>query len=271
MTATEFIQQYNPRDIKYQNKFFDQYGSPDEQRAEQNQSSSSSSRFQISPTNIPPPSEPVYPELQDQYGLVPSRFNTKAATSSLDAAIEAIHASSGQAGQNAARSYSQRLTQQGQNPVAAGVVQAQVEASGNRQAGELAVQRDNLKLQANKDAAMVAAGLAEQISSLRNDYVKTLADYNSRQAGLNFRTKATNATNAMSGEELALKRRLTDAQLAQLTATGGGQVKGPAGPADQLGTTWQDIDPGYIPSFGPIVPGRMNGAPTPNRVQIGWV
>lgn len=232
------------------------------------QSNTADTRFQISPSTIPPPKEPSYPELQDQYGLVPQRFDARNAANSIEDTINAVKASSSQAGQNAARAYSARQTQQGQNPLGAGVVEAQVKNQGFNTVRDLAVQRDTLKLQANKDAAMVAAGIAEQISSLRNDYTKTLADYNARQAGLDFQTKQANVSNDFQAEDLVMKKKLAQAQLAQLLGGKGETAAAAKGNPAGVGEsgTFMDFFPGYITNSGPIIGSRYRGVTDSNRV-----
>lgn len=242
------------------------YGFEDLGTSSGDSSGSSSLDYHVTPPRIARPQPIDFHELSDQYGLVPRRFDTNQATQGLDDLISATQVAGGQQARNAATSYSNRLTQQGQNPVAAGVVQAQVQNQANTQVKDLTVQRDQMRLAAQKDAALVASGIAEKIAGVRQAYSQTLADYNARQSGIDLTASSTNASNNLSATELALKKRLQDAQIAQIAAPKIAQY----GPDDGVGPNSWGFDPGYITNAGPLRDATVNGKRRNNTVYASY-
>jgi hypothetical protein len=225
-------------------------------------------RFHSEGVDFTAPTEPDFHELTDQYGAAPLLGRRK--TKGIDDLISATRVASGQAADNASQGYASRLAQQGFNPVAAGVVRAQVQKSGNRPIAELTAQKEQMQYEARKDAASLAATIANQIGSLRESYSRTLADYNARKAQLDQQNNQFNASSALDVGKTNLSASQTDADLAaRIALSGGAEGAGTKSAARPVGYPGSDFFPGYIPNSGPIVPGRVGGTTYPGYVFEG--
>lgn len=220
--------------------------------------SRSRSAMTITPSNIPAPDAPDMSELLATYEGLPRMFNPRAMLRTFDSAISESRTGTAQTGRNAATQYINSLRNLGVNTAGAGVVEAQARRAGNENTRALMSEREQLALQTKKEQAGIQASVASNLAGIRNDYVKTIADYNSKKASLQYQADASNAGTALSYDQLEQQRELEALRLA--IASGGAAGTG-------LDAAVPDtISPGYIPNSGPIIPAMVNG-----RTQYGQV
>lgn len=224
------------------------------------------------------PTAPDISELTAQYGFAPRLANTGKLGKAIDSQITNTRASSAQQAANAARAYSARLMQMGISPLASGVVEGQVRTAGNREVADLTVKKEELQQQARKDAAMMAANLSQAIAGIRNDYSKTLADYNLRNATMQQQNNQFNAGLGLDAAKANMAAQQAAAELAaklsmQGSGSGGGGGRGGGGPGGGLpvGADPHTFSPGYIPSWGPIQPGTGYAGANGHNVMVGWM
>lgn len=224
--------------------------------------SRSRSAMTITPSPLPAPDAPDMSELLAAYGGLPQMFNPRRLLRTIDSAISASRTETGQTGRNAARAYTNQLQNYGINSAgAAGVVEAQARRAGNENTRELMSERESLALQAKKEQASLQANIGSSLAGIRNDYIKTIADYNSKKATLQYNADAANAGNALSYDQLEQQREIEEARLALAASEGAGGTADPS--AINPGPI---MTPGYIPNSGPLIPATINGIPQYRQV-----
>lgn len=146
-----------------------------------------------------------------------------------------------QAASSAGKQYSGRLMQQGINPVASGVVEAQAKLPVYKQLHGIKQDQATTKADFAIKAQSLAAQVAQSIAQLQLGYSNTLADYNAKtaslrlqdqgqqadnffkQAGLTQNQNQFNTTSAMERQKIEIQRAIAASQIANTTANTQGQ------------------------------------------------
>lgn len=213
-----------------------------------------------------PPKAPDYTKLN-------SLAEGKDISAALDAAMKhydesyaSTQALGFQAASSAGKQYSGRLMQQGINPVASGVVEAQAKLPVFKQLHD--IKKDQATTQADYSfkTASLAAQVAQSIAQLQLGYSNTLADYNAKSASLklqdtgqqadNYFKQASldqsrnqfNTTNAMDQQKLDLQRAIAASQIANTNASTMHQTQQNEQQASINGRI-QNWQPNYLPRF----------------------
>lgn len=116
----------------------------------------------------------------------------------------------------AAKQYSGRLLQQGINPVAAGVVEAQSRLPVYQQLASIKKDKNAATLDATTKAASIQADIEKTLGNLRLGYANTIADYNYRQSTTNLETRKLNQSQQNSDRDFTLQQGGLDLQRRKL-------------------------------------------------------
>jgi hypothetical protein len=218
-----------------------------------NNQTSSYSGFMAQPVKFPPPpAPPDYANLQALQDRVQRQKMIKQAMSQYDDLEASTRAMGGQAANNAGNVYSNRLMQQGVNPIASGVVAAQAKLPVYNQLAQINTEKQATRLDAVNKADSLAANIASTMANIQLGYSKMLADYNAQGAGYQLDYSKFNAAQAQRAQEFSQTQALDKAKLAaQIAASGGagGTSSGRTGvPANGSGYrgTWRDAYAGTM-------------------------
>jgi uncharacterized membrane-anchored protein YhcB (DUF1043 family) len=165
------------------------------------------------------------------------------------------------AGQNAAAEYANRARQAGGSAEGAGLVKAEAQTSARMQAGEQEMKR--LKFDADQRAAAAAHSvtIANSLATMRQDYLKTLSDYATKEDAI-----TTDRQNAqIRRDELAEKSR----EFNWSQPVSGSYITNPMGQIGAIhGTPFRDPNTG-LPTMAPGTAGNFT-PPTGNFSGMGW-
>lgn len=183
-----------------------------------------------------PPSAPDYTKLKElQSGDEINNALTEA-MKHYDDSYASTQALGFQAASSAGKQYSGRLMQQGINPIASGVVEAQAKLPVYKQLHDIKRDQGNMKADFTVKAQSLAAQVAASLGNLQLGYANTLSDYNTRtaalrlqdqgqkadnyfkQAGLNQNQSQFNTSTSLDREKIKIQRDLAAAQIAQSQA-----------------------------------------------------
>lgn len=200
------------------------------------------------PSSIPDaPDAPDISELTGLFDRVPNLFNPRKIGRAFDDTISTTRSQGFQAASNAGKSYAAREMQMGINPVSAGVVEAQSRAPVYGAVNDLTRDKEAAKQKVRSEGASLSAQIASAIGGIRENYVKTLADYNLGAAGLAERSSEFTTATGQSREQIDYARNKADSAEAKANAA----------------------TPGYIPNAGAIDPSTGMPWSNGNSVHMG--
>lgn len=197
------------------------------------------------PSSIPDaPDAPDISELTGLFDRVPNLFNPRKIGRAFNDTINTTRSQGFQAASNASKSYAAREMQMGINPVSAGVVEAQARAPVYGAVNDLTRDKEAAKQKVRSEGASLSAQIASAIGGIRENYVKTLADYNLGAAGLAERSSEFTTATGESREQIDYARSKADEKEAEA----------------------KNARVGYIPDQGPIDP--STGFPWSNSNSV---
>lgn len=171
--------------------------------------SSSSSTSSLSQKGVdagPAPAPPDYAALKAAGHSDALDSALSKAMSDYDALSASTQAIGFQGAANAGSQYSNRLMQQGINPIASGVVAAQAKLPIFKQLEEINKDKNAAQLDTQVKAASLAANIAQTVAQLQMQYSSTLADFNIKKAGLAQSQEQITNQNAFQQGQLGIQK-----------------------------------------------------------------
>ena len=149
------------------------------------------------PSWLQPGSDQTTSDLQQSYSQIPQAFNVDNQINSLNASIagqtDAMQRQSNQSGQE----YANRALLNGGSALGAGAVSAQSMLSTLNSDAQMKAQAEGIKSTASQSAITLASQVANQIGTLKNNYLNSLISYqNDAQQNYNQTLTIQNQTNA---------------------------------------------------------------------------
>lgn len=179
-----------------------------------------------------------------------------------------LRGSADRAGSNAAGSYAARQMAAGLDASAADLVGAQVRFPAYGKVAEAKMSFDQQQANEQRDRNRLAADVSKSLASLRLDYARTVADFNSREAD-----RASN--DSRWEREFALDKPVKEGnatlQNLQIEAAirAGERDKKMTDKARASDASASDFNPGYITNSGPLKYATGGGA-APNTVYAAY-
>lgn len=141
------------------------------------------------PSFLPANNEKQISELKNLLATLPGYFDTKALEAAYDQQVQFGTSMGQQTAGNAAREFINRQSLQGGDRSLGGLVRAQAMLPVMQQNADITQKKEGVKLDASTALAKITGDVANNIASLRNNYLATLASYTS-----NLQQMSTGAT-----------------------------------------------------------------------------
>jgi hypothetical protein len=135
-------------------------------------------------------------QLQDSYNGIDAAYDPTAQVASLQKQSSGAVDTANRASNNAASEYAYRDMLSGGNAGGAGAMKAQIQLQGLNQANQYGTQAATISDTARQQANTAKLGAAEQMGSIQNNYLGTLASfYSNMQNSMNQQAQITSTNN----------------------------------------------------------------------------
>lgn len=226
---------------------------------------------QVTARNISVPPIANTSELDQEYDRSSGSyyFNPRRIKRAYNNVIQDSEASAAHAAQTAATAYENRNIQRGTGVSGAGdALRAQLAISGRQQTNALVKDKETIISEVRQRQAAQAAAIAAQLASTRQSYTQMIMTANAQNAANQLAADTFNSQSRGTNASALMDAAIKAAQLEEMASSSGG--KGTTYARSSRGRPYEEMTPGYLPSFGPLTPMAINGVPQQNTIATGY-